>query len=451
MARVVKKPVYGSLSSCARILKPPIAHDREDSISLSSSSSLSECSLKRKDDFLLRYEDSDEEESSSNPKYSQISNSFVDLVSQRSLGFERHGHFQVNPEYGTRHLLTNGNFREHTIKLGEMNKIFCSQWLNNRQIVFGSKCNKLTVYDILKKETFSIPLLKCLENRKPPASQCGIHSLAINPSRSILATGAENTKDIAFYKLPTFDPLAVGEGAHDDWMFDLQWLDDYFLVSGSRDTTMALWRLNDDCHSEDSLFRFKALVVKKCRTAEKVRALAYNKQEMEIAALSLNGYIHVWKVAAFKQIRSQKLHHGLETVCMSYQDEHNVYAIGSRSHTTILDARTLQPIQNKNIVSLFPTSGIRSVSFRGDILTIGTGTGAVLFYDLRATKYMHFNDRPEEIMFKTNTGWVPSDEAVTRYTPAIYTHCYDETGTRFFAAGGPLAIERKGHYASIWK
>ena len=91
-------------------------------------------------------------------------------------------------------------------------------------------------------------------------------------------------------------------------MFDLQWLDDYFLVSGSRDTTMALWRLNDDCHSEDSLFRFKALVVKKCRTAEKVRALAYNKQDMEIAALSLNGYIHVWKVAAFKQVNFKTLY-----------------------------------------------------------------------------------------------------------------------------------------------
>jgi len=143
MARVVKKPVYGSLSSCARILKPPIVLDKEDSLSLSSNSSLSECSTKRRDDFLLRYEDSDEDESSSNAKYSQISNSFVDLVSQRSLGFERHGHFRVNPEYGTRHLLTNGNFREHTIRLGEMNKIFCSQWLNNRRIVFGSKCNKV--------------------------------------------------------------------------------------------------------------------------------------------------------------------------------------------------------------------------------------------------------------------------------------------------------------------
>ena len=57
-----------------------------------------------------------------------------------------------------------------------------------------------------------------------------------------------------------------------------------------------------------------------------------------------------------------------------------------------------------------------------------------------------FEDSAHEIIlfFKA------SDEALTRYTPAIYTHCYDESGTRFFAAGGPLAIERKGHYASIW-
>ena len=73
---------------------------------------------------------------------------------------------------------------------------------------------QLSVYDIFKREIFSIPLLKCLENRRPPANQCGIHSLAINPSHSVLATGAENTKDIAFYKLPTFDPLAIGEVFH---------------------------------------------------------------------------------------------------------------------------------------------------------------------------------------------------------------------------------------------
>ena len=61
---------------------------------------------------------------------------------------------------------------------------------------------------------------------------------------------------------------------------------------------------------------------------------------------------------------------------------------------------------NNNGIDVCRNAGIRSVSFRGDILTIGTGAGAILFYDLRATKYMHLNDTAGEIMFKTNTGWV---------------------------------------------
>jgi WD repeat-containing protein 40A len=83
-------------------------------------------------------------------------------------------------------------------------------------------------------------------------------------------------------------------------MFDLKWLDDCFLVSGSRDTTMALWKLEDAYHP--TVINFKALAVKRCKTAEKVRALAFNKRDVEIAALSLNGYIHLWKADTFKQV-----------------------------------------------------------------------------------------------------------------------------------------------------
>lgn len=59
---------------------------------------------------------------------------------------------------------------------------------------------------------------------------------------------------------------------------------------------------------------------------------------------------------------TQKLHHGTENVCLGYHDERNLYAVGSRSHTTVLDARSLQPIQNKNIASPYPTCGTKKCS-----------------------------------------------------------------------------------------
>lgn len=43
-----------------------------------------------------------------------------------------------------------------------------------------------------------------------------------------------------------------------------------------------------------------------------------------------------------------------------------------------------------------------------------------------------------------------SPQQLNRYSPAVYTHCYDESGTRLFAAGGPLAVEKKGNYAAVW-
>ena len=71
---------------------------------------------------------------------------------------------------------------------------------------------QLSVYDIVKRDIYAIPLLKSsIYTSNHTENQCGIHSLAINPSKTVLATGSENTNDVAFYSLPTFDPLALGE------------------------------------------------------------------------------------------------------------------------------------------------------------------------------------------------------------------------------------------------
>jgi len=39
----------------------------------------------------------------------------------------------------------------------------------------------------------------------------GIYSIKINPSRSLLATGAYNSKEIAVYRMPSLDPAYLAE------------------------------------------------------------------------------------------------------------------------------------------------------------------------------------------------------------------------------------------------
>lgn len=72
-----------------------------------------------------------------------------------------------------------------------------------------------------------------------------------------------------------------------------------------------------------------------------MRAITFNKAYNEIAALSLNGYIHVWDATTFSQKLSRKLPSTQENVCLAVQNT-GLYAIGCRSYTLLLDCRTLQ-------------------------------------------------------------------------------------------------------------
>ena len=71
------------------------------------------------------------------------------------------------------------------------------------------------VYDVVTEKIDQIPSLHGLRdpNSETPQvdSSNGIHALQINPSRTLLATGAKNSNEIAFYRLPTLDPVCVGQ------------------------------------------------------------------------------------------------------------------------------------------------------------------------------------------------------------------------------------------------
>jgi len=88
-------------------------------------------------------------------------------------------------------------------------------------------------------------------------------------------------------------------------------LDDEFFVSGSRDTKLALWQVQDKYQekydSDSDLIQpisqfLNPTVIRRCNIAEKVRAITFNKNQKEIVTLSLNGYVHVWDAERFRQV-----------------------------------------------------------------------------------------------------------------------------------------------------
>ncbi|VVC26945.1 WD40/YVTN repeat-like-containing domain,WD40 repeat, conserved site,WD40-repeat-containing domain,WD40 [Cinara cedri] len=460
MAQTRRIPIYGS--------RPPCAYQsRLDEHNAQLKAARKERSKKynNPDDFVC-YEDSDDEESTmSLSTMLNSSYNFVDYVRNREYGMRQY--HSVNQNHGTRHILTNNLLKEQLIPLDTMNRVFCSQWLSSKQIIFGTKCNNLMVYNVNSHKLDQIPLIKGryddLENQLT-----GIHSIKINPSRSLLATGAYNSNEIAIYRLPTLDPIVLAEGAHTDWMFDIEWLDNEFFVSVSRDTKLALWQIQNQYEEQyDTVGDFtqpvtqflSPTVIKRCKTAEKVSTILFNKNLKELIALSLNGYVHIWDVERFKQKFSRRLS-CQDNVCMAMKSDSSLYTIGCRSFTMLFDSRMLHI--TKKIPAKYSGCGIRSLSFQDNIITIGTGIGVLMFYDVRAEKYLETSsiNTNKAVVLKTSQGYVHPDQDIgimegnfqhVKYTPAIYTHCYDYSGTRLFSGGGPLSTDLSGNYAGLWQ
>ncbi|XP_041500970.1 DDB1- and CUL4-associated factor 12-like protein 1 [Microtus oregoni] len=420
------------------------------------------------------------------PRLPMAHRSFVHYLKGRALGEEGHpglaGFEDDLRSYGVLRLPE--LLRERQLTLGPLNKVFASQWLNARQVVCGTKCNTLFVVDVKTDHIMRIPLMR---DRVPDLSggspSCGIHAVELNPSKTLMATGGENPNSLAVYQLPTLDPVCLGDcEGHRDWIIAIAWMSDTVAVTGSRDGTLALWQVDPDMfngsiawHKDAGLPVYAHIrptdmeAIPKSATNpgnRKVRALAYSNKNQELGAVSLDGYFHLWKArSSLYRLMSLKLPYSRENMCLTYCDELCLYAVGSQCHVSFLDTRQSQ--QNiRPFCSREGGIGVHSLSVHQHIVTVGTGHGSLLFYDIRAQKFLEQRSVASPDMFPVpsgrklkltcGSGWINQNDFLKNYAAgvdfpnALYTHCYNWPEMKLFVGGGPLASGLHGNYAGLW-
>jgi WD repeat-containing protein 40A len=357
-----------------------------------------------------------------------------------------------------------------------MDKVFSAAWLSETQVVIGTKCQNLAILDVNNGKKTLVPSLNPLgiavDNLNP--TEChGIHSICINPSRTLLAVGAgkpgDNSKQfrIHVYCLPSFQHVAVLTG-HDDMVFSVSWIDDYTLVSGSRDRSVKTWKLDslDQSafvnHDDDQQIPFPSVmqfspIKSEVRHQQKVRNLVLNRRANQFFTLSADGTVKIWDSEKIDVTSTVSLRYTSETVCMAQDSHDRLVSVGSQSHISIIDPRLANIVHNLD--SLDDGWGVRSMSIHNSLLSIGGGLGRISFYDLRAQRYIDWEapDGPSEQFLQSGRGWICRDQTYRRHfhgmtvSNAVYSLAYDDCFGKLFVAGGPLQLNLKGSYAGLWK
>jgi WD repeat-containing protein 40A len=155
-------------------------------------------------------------------------------------------------------------------------------------------------------------------------------------------------------------------------------MQDDLLLSGSRDCSICLWSLSqakrEFCYDyseqgqsvQPTPVPSRVLpIISRKEHSRKVRDLKTNGVRGEFYTLGADGCVKIWDSTNFDVVSSVSLYDTNELVCLAWDQQYNILAVGSQNYVTIVDPRSSQIIQQ--IVSKDEEWGVRSLSFQVSI------------------------------------------------------------------------------------
>jgi len=356
-----------------------------------------------------------------------------------------------------------GCFKETELPCQEwkFDKAFSATWIDNDEIAVATKCGcllRIGAETGLIQQVVSpgLPQVYQAMRHPPPGNPGGIHSIALSPSGNYLATGAADSTVCSVLHAKTFAAVQHFK-AHHDWIFGLDWVTDVHLVTGSRDRSVRLWKVDGDRGDVVHEALYSRSVHK-----EKVRDVKYSPEPNRIISFSTDGDVRVWDPLDLRGILSQSLHrdHSHELACLAVQGYQA--AVGTRDYVILMDIRTKRAYTEVQLLT--PDYSVRSLQFQDQLLSCGSGNGWLSFFDMRAMDFVEMEisqDRGKKVLvdnhIEVGCGWLDTEGFYREYFEgvavhnALYAHCWDPGLHRLFICGGPLPMGLRGCYMGIWQ
>ena len=171
------------------------------------------------------------------------------------------------------------------------------------------------------------------------------------------------------------------------------------LASGARDGRVLLWSARAAARADAAAPGAAQPLASRARHAgsARVRALALAPGPSRLASLSpADGSLHLYDTAAGLRLSAAvPLPHTEDLVCLAgaggergaaASSHAHLLAVGSAAHVTLVDGRSRAPFAS--VPSEDGGAGVRSLSMRGHVLTVGGAAGKLSFLDLRTRRYL---------------------------------------------------------------